>query len=91
MYPKKRHRHSPHPPSVPHSAVYSNQDTRVAKMSWTDEWIRKERDSGILAIKKNKIRPFSATWMDPEMIILNKANHHVISLKGGIKNSFHMN
>lgn len=50
-----------------------------------------ERDSGILAIKKNKIRPFSATWMDPEMIILNKANHHVISLKGGIKNSFHMN
>ena len=26
------------------------------------------------AIKKNKIMPFSATWMDPEIIILNKSD-----------------
>ena len=57
MHPEKRHRH----PSVHHSTIYNNQDTRVARMSWTDEWIRKKRDNGILAIKKKKRRPFSAT------------------------------
>ena len=29
--------------------------------------------NGILAIKKNKIMPFSATWRDLKMIILSKS------------------
>ena len=31
--------------------------------------------NGILAIKKNKIIPFTATWIDLEIIILNEASH----------------
>ena len=30
--------------------------------------------SGILAIKKNKIMPSAATWMDLEIIILSEVN-----------------
>ena len=43
-----------------------------------------------LAIKKNKIMPFAATWMDPEIIILNeisqteKDKYHMILLIYGI-------
>ena len=42
------------------------------------------------AIKKNKIIPFAATWMDPEIIIMSevsqkkKDNYHMISLIYGI-------
>ena len=42
------------------------------------------------AIKKNKIMPFAATWMDLEMIILSevsqteKDKYHMISLVCGI-------
>ena len=31
------------------------------------------------AIKKNEIMPFSATWMDPELIILSKIHQRQIS------------
>ena len=42
------------------------------------------------AIKKNKITPFAATWMDPEMIILSevsqreKDKYHMMLLICGI-------
>ena len=44
----------------------------------------------ILAIKRNEIMPFSPTWMDLEIIILNEVGqmvrekHHMISLICGI-------
>ena len=60
----------------------------------TDEWIKKIWYIYIVgyysAIKKNKIMPFTARWMKPEIIILNevgqkeKDKHHMISLICGI-------
>ena len=46
--------------------------------------------NGILAIKKNAIIPFAATWMDLGIIILSevsqreKDKYHMISLVSGI-------
>ena len=45
--------------------------------------------SGILAIKKHKIMPFEATWMQLEIITLSevsqrKDKYHMISLTYGI-------
>ena len=60
----------------------------------TDEWIKKIWYIYIVgyysAIKKNKIMPFTARWMKPEIIILNevgqkeKDKYHMISLICGI-------
>ena len=44
----------------------------------TDDWIRKmwyiHTMEYYSAIKKNKIMPFAATWMDIEMIILSEVS-----------------
>ena len=67
----------------------------------SDEWIKKlwcvyiyihtHTMEYYLAIKKNEIMPFTNTWMDLEIIILNeisqkeKDKYHMISLICGIK------
>ena len=44
----------------------------------TEEWIKKMWYIYTIgyysAIKKNKIMPFAATWMDPEIIILSEVS-----------------
>ena len=65
---------------------------KQAKCPQTDEWIKKMWYISImeLAIKKNEIMPFAATWMDLEIIILRevsqteKDKHHMILLICGI-------
>ena len=61
----------------------------------TEEWIKKMWYIYMMeyysAIKKNEIMPFTATWMDLEMIILSEASqtekekYHMISLTCGSK------
>ena len=63
-------------------------------MSMIDDWIRKMWYIYTMeyysAIKKNKIMPFAATWIELESLILSevsqkeKDKHHMISLISGI-------
>ena len=63
-------------------------------MSMTEEWIKKmwyiHTMEYYLAIKKNEIMPFAATWMDLESVILRevsqteKEKYHMTSLICGI-------
>ena len=60
-----------------------------------DEWIKKMWYIYIMeyytAIKKNKIMPFAATWMQLEILILSKVSqkqkdkYHIISIICGIE------
>ena len=62
--------------------------------SIADDWIRKTRYIYTMkyysAIKKNKIMPFAATWMELETLILSEVSQkekdkcHMISLISGI-------
>ena len=64
------------------------------KCPMTDEWIKKMWYTYTVeyysAIKKNKIMPFAATWMELETLILSelsqkeKDKYHTISLISGI-------
>ena len=64
------------------------------KCSSTEEWIKKMWHIYTMeyysAIKRNEIRPFAATWMDLEIVILSevsqkeKKKYHITSLIGGI-------
>ena len=60
----------------------------------TEEWVKQMWYICTMeyysAIKKNKIMPFAATWMDPEIVILSevsqtqKDKYHIILLICGI-------
>ena len=66
---------------------------KQAKCPPTDGWIKKMRYlytmEYYLAIERNEIMPFAATWMDLEISILSrvrlteKDRHHLISLRCG--------
>ena len=77
------------------AALFTIAKTRKQpKCSLTDEWIKKKWYIYTMeyysAIKKNKIIPFVATWMELEPLILSKVSqkekdkHHMISLVIGI-------
>ena len=67
---------------------------KQSKCPSTEEWIKKMwyiyRMEYYSAIKKNKIMPFAATWMNPEIIILNnvrqKDRYHITYMWNLIKN-----
>ena len=60
----------------------------------TDRWMDKDKEMShiynriLLSHKKNEIMPFSATWMNLDIIILGevrkKDKHHMIPLTCGI-------
>ena len=73
---------------------------RQPKGPWTGEWIKMCSICTMdcyLAINKNAVTPFVATWMDIEIIILSEVNQtekdkcHVISLTCESKNKMQIN
>ena len=73
-----------------HAPLCSLQHFEKPKIPLTDEWIKNMcyiyTIEYYLAIKKKKIMPFAATWMEIEILILSevsqkeKDKYHVISL-----------
>ena len=66
------------------AALFTTARTRKQpKCPSTDIWIKKMwyiyTTEYYSATKKNEIMPFAATWMDPEIIILNKVRERQIS------------
>ena len=77
------------------AALFTTTKTwKQPKCPPTDEWIKKMWYIYTMeyysVIKKNKIMPFAATWMDPEIVIRSevsqteKDKYHMISLIWGI-------
>ena len=77
------------------AALYTIARTwKQPKCPLMDEWMKKMWCIYTMeyysAIRKNKIMPFAATWMDPEIVILSevsqteKDKYHMISLICGI-------
>ena len=60
------------------STVYNSQDMIATEMSINEEWIKKMwyiyTMEYYLAIKKNEIMLFAATWMDLECVILSEVS-----------------
>ena len=51
------------------------------KCPWTDKWIKKNAvpiyEEYYSYLKKNEIKPFAATWMDLEIIILSQKEKEI--------------
>ena len=65
-------------PSVHCSTVYNSQDMEALTHLLTEEWIKKiwytYTRKYYSDIKKNKIMPFAAKWMDLETVILSEVS-----------------
>ena len=77
------------------AALFTIAKTRKQpKCPLTDEWLKKKQyiyaTEHYSAIKKNKLMPFAATWMDLEIVILSEVSqteedrYHTVSLICGI-------
>ena len=64
-------------PHVHCSTIHNSQDIETTQVSF-DDWIRKMWYIYTMeyysAIKKNKIMPFAATWMELETLILSEVS-----------------
>uniref|UniRef100_A0A5G2QN60 DUF1725 domain-containing protein n=1 Tax=Sus scrofa TaxID=9823 RepID=A0A5G2QN60_PIG len=60
------------------SIIHNSQDMETTKCPLADDWIKKmwyiHTMEYYSAIKKNKIMPFTATWMERETLILSEVS-----------------